>query len=399
MNKSIVAKAFYTLFVLCLVLISTVSCSKEGTNDAFSFVYLFPDELAEWELVQSGAEEAINDFVQQNKQISVDVDFFTADCATVLCNNLTNTSVTAANGICIAMPYFPKSYAEESAVAAEKQKSDYRSLFYISNLIKEITNNGVPVITIGNDQYLCSNDLNDPYSWGEYMEPPSRSCFVGSDNIAFGRRIAEKAIDMQGGAAQIYYNWGWLRSTEQINRCIGLNDVVSEKIGDGTKIICSCGGLSSHPYPIDEHGVYFTGIQTVYYPDDGDTEPRTEEYDMNCFCDILFEDDMRVNGNEINSFISLWRGGNFISDYFREKGLGDTASNIDHLVLLSEDSPYVLKAVKEKYATLTLIEDRYEWGYQSAKLLLEYAVKNKMPESDSVYTPVYWVDYESVWDY
>ena len=399
MIKHTFFKKILSSFIVLALLFVLPSCSEDKNKDTYHFVYLFPDQLLEWDMVTKGAQDALDSFGQEHPHTIVNVDYIKADSATEQCNNLESFTCSATDGICIALPYCPQVYAgDDPSELDAKWKADERSFSLISKLIKQNIENDTPVLTFGTDQYLSSDDPRSPYYWGQSMESPSRICFIGSDNIEFGRRIAEKAVETHNGAAKFYYNWGWRHNTEQLYRRTGLEEVIEENSTNGSVTICRLGNSDGHHYPIDEHGVFFTGTLPEAQSGAGE-EKSTETHEMSCFCEQNFKDDIRIYENELNTFISLWRGGNFISDYFRERGWNDADTNNNHLIILSEDSPNVIRAVKEHFATYTLIEDRYAWGYETAKMLLLMTIENVFPEEDHLYTPVYWIDYSSVFDY
>ena len=408
MGDYVVKNIAKILVIICMIII-LASCAKDDKvdkKDKYRFVFIFPDPSTKWTEVRAGAEMIANDFNQGENDTTIELVFCTADGPVDESEKLDMFLESGCDGICIAMPemaiQYPIEFDYENMVelwgkAKDESIADENALTDLSILIKNGIDAGVTIITVGNDQLLYDPDFNSPYHWGFYIEQMSRLCFVGSDNVTLGRRIAEKAIETQAGNAKIYGNGGWWMSTERIYRSQGLKEVVSENAEYGAEMVDGL-SMAGHQYPFDTHGVYYSGkargIQNgeeIFY-----------DWDQTCFCEQLLDQDislMEEGRIELNSYIGLWKGSNAISNVFRERGWNDADSNTDHFSILCGETSDVITAVKDHYATCAFIEDTFEWGKQAATALIDIACNGNMPKTDHIYTPFFIVDLSDVYNY
>lgn len=382
-------------------MIGLVSCKEnkiEEKKSHYSVVFLYPDTQGDWAETSAGAMKAAEDFKIQNNGISIDFSFCTAEGAIDQSEKLTYYLNAGIDGICIAMPNmqlcYPYDNDDQEKEAVAKYNDYETAICSLAGLIKNCVESGIAVVTIGSDQYQFSQDPQSQDYWGfgtsVFMEQPSRLCFVGSDNFALGRRIADIAIEAQDGYTKIYGLGGWLRSQEQRLRRQGIKEVISENVERGAELVDGNWGQDSHFYPFDVH------LSIC------DEQTGAVIIGKSCLCEEFLKQSiglMEKERIEINTYIGLWKGSNAISNVFKEIGWNDADTNLDHFSILCGESKDVIAAVKEHYATCAFIEDRYEWGYQAAKTLIDIVSEGSMPETDHLYTPFYIIDLSNIYDF
>lgn len=390
MRKNISALLFFIVLFLC-----SCSVQQENSEKEYRFAFIYYDSMDNWEDIDRGTQKATDEFCKLHSDVLIKLISVTAESVIDQEEKLNECLLEKYDGIVIMMPdmvaTYPVMSEEQWAEADEKRKADIISLATLSKIIKGAFDSGVPVLTIGNDQYCYSASPSNADYWGDdiYMEQPSRMCFIGSDNYSLGRSVAEKAIELQNGNAKIYLFGGWRHSTEQLYRRQGVKEVVSENAEAGNELVAGSISQDSHLYPFDEH--------VLALNDEG-----VMDIGQSCLCEDFLRQEINLveRGRvQLNTYIGLWEGSNAISNVFREKGWDDADTNKEHLSILCGESPETITALKEHFATCIFLEDRYEWGFQAAKTLIEIVCQGKMPESDHIYTPSYIVDLSEVYDY
>lgn len=398
--------ALVLLLIICSLsafIVCEIHDGEEIDKNQYRFVFIYPDSSEDWTIVNDGIDKYVTEF-RVNNDVNIDCFFFVTENPTDQSATLMEWINSEADGICVAMPSMQVTYPIENVDKWEetikKYRVDWEAYESLSKLIKNGIELGKTILTVGNDQFFYSNDPGSQYYWGDdiYMEQPSRLCFVGSDNFSLGRAIAEKAVNAQGGNAKIYRFGGWRFSTEQIYRRNGVISIVSENAERGAEFVDGNWAPDGHPYPFDSHGVFFVGKKR------GDPHGTGEyiDWEQSCVCERYIRESVNLfecGLIQLNTYIGLWKGSNAISNVFREKGWDDADTNKEHFSILCGESPEVITALKDHFATCIFLEDRYEWGYQAAKTLIEIACQGKMPESDHIYTPSYIVDLSEVYDY
>lgn len=386
------SKSLMILFLIISALLS--SCEKEDADRGpIQIVFIYPDTRDEWDLVTEGAERTVQSYLENDNKSEIVIKYIKCEYPSDMDEVFSGAVSDGCDGICIAMPTCLFDYPGDRCDPAVQARydSDKEAIHSVSVMIKDAIEDGLPVITIGNDQYLSSGDPSSPHYWYNYMASPSRLCFVGSDNIAFGRRLAEKAIELQGGYPKLYVQWGGPKNTEQWYRNQGMHEVLGEE--------CFIDGLSveGHPFPYDIHGVYWSGEGIGHGDDPNDI--KTIYMERACLCEQFLEYDITVLHEDFNTVITTWAGGNSAANVFRNHGWNDADTNREHVLILSEYSRETIKAVKERFATCALIEDRETWGAKGAETLINTIKSGVKPDSDFIETPVYWIDYSAVYDW
>lgn len=384
-----------SLMVLFLIISAFfTSCGKEDVNRGpIHIVFIYPDTRDEWDLVTEGAERTVQSYLENDDKSEISIKYIKCEYPSDLDDVFSGAVSDGCDGICIAMPTclfdYPGDISDPTVQAG--YDSDNEAIHSVSIMVSDAMENGIPVITIGNDQYLSSGDPSSPHYWYNNMASPSRLCFVGSDNIAFGRRLAEKAMELQGGSPKLYVQWGWLKNTEQWYRYQGIHEVLGEECFiDGMSVGC-------HQFPYDMHGVFWSG-EAIGHGDDPD-DIKTINIERACMCEHSLEYDITVLHLDFNTVITTWAGGNSAANVFRGLGWNDADTNKEHVLVLSECSSETIKEIKERFATCALIEDREAWGAKGAETLINTIKSSIKPDSDFIETPVYWLDYSAVYDW
>ena len=397
MKKAIVV---VFMFFLLFCLVACLDFSKRDENKQIEFVFLYPDAFEDWRDVTMGMEKAIYDYNSVNKAF-VNISTCIADGVIDQNDKLIEILSSEVDGICIVMPNMALSHpveVDDYDYVINEKKEEEEAFAELSEYIKNGIDSGIPILTIGNDQFPYNPDPNSIYHFGTYMEQPTRLCFIGSDNYILGRRIGEKVIEEQNGNARIYLFGGWRYNVGQLDRYQGVKDAVSENADFGACIVDGIRMIENHQYPLDSHGVYYVGKKR-------EGPYRTGDYidwEQSCICERNLKESISLveRGNiQINTYIGLWKGSNAISNVFRERGWNDTDINKNHLSILCGESNEVINAVKDHYATCAFIEDRYEWGYQAAKTLIDIVCEGVIPETDHIYTPFYILDLSNIYDF
>ena len=390
MLKRIVCMLF-TLVILSVVL---ASCHGTSAIDKYLVVAIvIPDQRDTWDEVIEGAARAIKQYTGKHAGMQVQLKLYKCDYPRDIDDRFEDALTEEVDGICIAMPTCLYEYAgdpSEPSVTTEYD-SDLEAIYSISEMINKATDDGIPVITIGNDQYLCSGDPGSPHYWSQNMAAPSRLCFVGSDNTIFGRRLAEKAMELQNSSAKLFVLRGWLKNTEQWYRYQGMKEVLEDECFiDGTSV-------ERHQFPYENHGVFWSGEVISHSADPNNIGKSYLE--RGCMCESALEYGITKLHEDFNTVISTWVGGNAAANVFRGLGWDDADTNLEHVLILSEYSIDTITAIKERFATCALIEDRESWGEEGVKILLATLESGEKPESEFFETESYWIDYLAVYDW
>ena len=152
------------IIIICSTL-SLVACAdleRQEIKTQFSFVFIYPDCPEDWKETSDGAEKCIEDFNNQNREITIDVQFSSADGAIEQSEILSRFLNIGIDGICIAMPsmqlIYPYDNDEQEKEATTKYNDYETAVFSLAELIKKGIDLDIPIITIGHDQYPFSTD-------------------------------------------------------------------------------------------------------------------------------------------------------------------------------------------------------------------------------------------------
>ena len=385
------------LLMVLVLIISTLlsSCDREAEKRGpIHIVFIYPDTRDEWDLVTEGAERTLQSYLENDNKAEIVIEYLKCEYPGDLDDLFSSAVSDGCDGICIAMPTCLFAYSVSPDETSVQALMDNEAIYIVSELISDAVDAGIPVITIGNDQYLVSDYPGSSQYWNRdmfNMVAPSRLCFVGSDNIAFGRRLAEKAMELQGGSPKLYTQTGWHKNTEQWYRLQGMKEVLEKE--------CFITGTSigGHQFPYDKHGVYWSGEVKTHGDDINDI--WMTYYELACTCESDLEYAITVLHEDFNTMISTWAGGNALANVFRGLGWNDADTNKEHALILSEYSSETITAIKERFATCALIEDREAWGEKGVETIISIIESDTLPDSDLIETPVYWIDYSAVYDW
>ena len=192
-----------------LVIVALMCCScqdvpkeePEKEQKEYKVVIIYPDPMDMWDDVTSGAEEARAEILNTYPGVSLDVKVFRSEDATmrsfyeIFCREEAN----GTDGFCLVMP-------RDLTWDEEIGDSGWSYWIEMNNEIETFVGQGGHVVTLGIDQVDPSRFEVDAKL--HYFAAPSRECFVGSDNTLFGRKQAEKAIEIQGSNTKLVFRCG-----------------------------------------------------------------------------------------------------------------------------------------------------------------------------------------------
>ena len=383
--------------ILAIVALMCCSCQnvpKEETEKEqkeYKVVIIYPDPMDMWDDITTGAEKARAEILNTYPGVSLDVEVFRSEDATmrsfyeIFCREEAN----GTDGFCLVMP-------RDLTWDEEIGDSGWSYWIEMNNEIETFVGQGGHVVTLGIDQVDPSRFEVDAKL--HYFAAPSRECFVGSDNTLFGRKQAEKAIEIQGSNLKLIFRCGAYDNPVNILRRSGILEVMEENKGSGAELVegYNVSDFYGHQYPWNEHPYIGSENGTGYDPK---LQPRQHGPEVDD--DIqMFEDEWSYLNDRglVNTVIGVSFDRNYICEVWKGRGWYDADTNKDHIAILAEDSPDVIEAVKERLVTCTLTEDRYQWGYQGLSLMFDIIHNGTVPESDNIYTPTYMIDLSNVYD-
>ena len=189
-----------------------------------------------------------------------------------------------------------------------------------------------------------------------------RAAFVGTHNENFGRKLAEKAVEFTGGNAKVILNHGAIAQLGMIQRLKGIQDVLNENKATGSELLDYQSTVEGGP-------------------------------DGQALCEQMMLANPTWNTGMCDS-----AGGNVVAAVWEENGWFDADTNPAHTSVLSDDTPTVINAVKDKLATATLVQKQANWAYYGVDMMFNKLALGKDPDTDFFETPTFYVTLENVFD-
>jgi len=312
------------LLALLLVLVMVFSCvacgakteePKDEGKKTYKFAFIYTALNFFWDEVTVGAEAMAKE-LEEKYGVEIEIyataatDGTTAGQVQVL-ENCVNQGY---DGICIA-PVDPEA---------------------CTPVIDRAIEQGIYVITI---------DTDAPNS--------KRLAFVGTDNVEFGRKLAEKAVELTGGEGKVVILNGMPTQLGMVQRLQGIREVLAENPG---MVELDC---QSH------NGDFAAGMSIV--------------------------ENMVAANSEFTVLLYLDAGGENAVNVWASKGW---TCNDKHAVL-SDNMENVLNAVRDGTADATVVQRQYNWGYYGTEVLYN-AINGTKPESDFVNTGCFILTKENI---
>jgi ribose transport system substrate-binding protein len=189
-----------------------------------------------------------------------------------------------------------------------------------------------------------------------------RSMFVGTHNENFGRKLAEYAVEWMDGNAKVILNHGAIAQLGMIQRLKGIQDVLNEHKDTGSELLEYQSGVSGGP-------------------------------DGQALCE-----QMMLGNPTWNTTMCDNAGGNVVAAVWEENGWFDAPDTHERCSCLSDDAPQVINAIKDKLATVTLVQKQANWAYYGVDYMFKYIALGQEPDTDFYETPTFYVNIDNVFD-
>ncbi len=189
-----------------------------------------------------------------------------------------------------------------------------------------------------------------------------RAAFVGTHNENFGRKLAEFAVDWMNGSPKVILNHGMIAQLGMIQRLKGITDVLNENKATGAELLEYQSGVAGGP-----DGQALCEQMMLAHPDWNTT-----------MCDNA--------------------GGAVVAAVWEENSWFDAPDTHDRCSVLSDDSPTVINAVKDRLATATLVQKQWQWAYYGVDFMFKKIALNQDPGTDFYETNTFYVTLENVYD-
>lgn len=180
-----------------------------------------------------------------------------------------------------------------------------------------------------------------------------RLAFVGTDNVEFGRKLAQTAVDLLGGKGNVVILNGMPTQLGMVQRLQGIREVLAENPG---MVELDC---QSH------NGDFAAGMSIV--------------------------ENMVAANADFDVLLYLDAGGENAVNVWASKGWKCT----DKLAVLSDNMENVLNAVRDGTANATVVQRQYNWGYYGTEVIYN-ALNGTNPESDFVNTGCFVLTKENI---
>ena len=189
-----------------------------------------------------------------------------------------------------------------------------------------------------------------------------RACFIGTHNENFGRKLAQFAVDWVDGGPKIILNHGAIAQLGMIQRLKGICDVVSENASKGAVLLDYQSTVDGGP-------------------------------DGQSLCE-----QMMLSNPTWNTTMCDSAGGSVVAAVWEENGWNDASTNHIHASVLSDDVNQVINAVKDGFATCTLVQKQWQWAYYGVDFMFKKIALGQDPGTDFYETSTFYVTLDNVYD-
>lgn len=180
-----------------------------------------------------------------------------------------------------------------------------------------------------------------------------RLCFVGTDNVAFGKKCGETLAELCGGKGKVIVQYLDPSMLSMAQRAQGFRDAIAQY--PDMEIIFEQADVGG------DMGAIAANIETLA---------------------AKFKDEM-------TGYCMLYVGGENVCNTWRQMGW-----NKDNMhTVLSDDIDPIIVGIKDGTATCTVVQGQFNWGYEGVRILVEYLAEGKTPPA-FVDTGCYPVDAE-----
>ena len=188
-----------------------------------------------------------------------------------------------------------------------------------------------------------------------------RAAFIGTHNERFGRKLAQFAVDWVDGGPKVIVLHGTISQLGMIQRLKGVVDVISENSGKGAELL-------DYQSPVNTNQA-----QAIV-------------------------ESMMLSNPAWNSVICTGSNGSAVSAVFEENGWNDAATSHSRCSILSDDSAQVINAIKDRFATCTLVQKQWQWTYYGVDFMFKKIALEQDPSTDFYETSTFYVTLDNVYD-